>query len=180
MIQLWNVNKGKLTECILKASVKTVFCLTLSVNKITKIIYGPSITHRDDHFGKWARVVHLSFCFQEILYRTFHGCFLPNFGSFGYSFQRRYLEITCGVAAMFVNTSGINEQFYTEPTMDVSYQVLIHLTKRFQRRRFVRNRPFRNKNCLYRPCLLTDQDEINNLYRGPTTYASYQVSVHLA
>ena len=95
-------------------------------------------------------------------------------------FQRRFLEITCGVVAMFVNTSGINEQFYTEPTMDVSYQVLIHLTKRFQRRRFVRNRPFRNKNCLYRPCLLTDQDEINSLYRGLTTYASYQVSVHLA
>jgi hypothetical protein len=95
-------------------------------------------------------------------------------------FQRRFLEITCGVVAMFVNASGINEQFYTEPTMDVSYQVLIHLTKRFQRRRFVRNRPFRNKNCLYRPCLLTDQDEMNNLYRGPTTYASYQVLVHLA
>jgi hypothetical protein len=30
------------------------------------------------------------------------------------------------------------------------------------------------------PCLLTDQDEINNLYRGPSMDASYQVSVHLA
>jgi hypothetical protein len=28
--------------------------------------------------------------------------------------------------------------------------------------------------------LLTDQDEISNLYRGPSIDASYQVSVHLA
>jgi len=88
-----------LTKCILKASVNTVFCLTLPVNKITKIFHGPSITHRDDHFGKWACVVHLSFCFQEILYRAFHRCFLPNFGSFGYSVSekifRNYLWRPC-------------------------------------------------------------------------------------
>jgi hypothetical protein len=30
------------------------------------------------------------------------------------------------------------------------------------------------------PCLLTDQDEMSNLYRGPSIDASYQVSVHLA
>ena len=34
---------------------------------------------------------------------------------------------------------------------------------------------------LWRPCLLMDQDEISNLYRGPSIDASYhQVSVHLA
>jgi hypothetical protein len=31
-----------------------------------------------------------------------------------------------------------------------------------------------------RPCLLMDQDELSNLYRGPSIDASYQVSVHLA
>ena len=35
-------------------------------------------------------------------------------------------------------------------------------------------------NCLSRPCLLMDRDEINNHYRGPSIDASYQVSVHLA
>ena len=35
-------------------------------------------------------------------------------------------------------------------------------------------------NCLWRPCLLMDRDEISNLYRGPSIDASYQVSVHLA
>jgi hypothetical protein len=40
--------------------------------------------------------------------------------------------------------------------------------------------PIRNKNCLWRPCLLTDQDEMSNLYRGPFIDASYQVSVQLS
>ena len=43
-----------------------------------------------------------------------------------------------------------------------------------------KNRPIINKNCLWRPCLLMDRDEISNLYRGPSIDASYQVSVHLA
>jgi hypothetical protein len=39
-----------------------------------------------------------------------------------------------------------------------------------------RNEQIRNKNCLWRPCLLTDRDEISNNYRGPSIDASYQVS----
>ena len=45
---------------------------------------------------------------------------------------------------------------------------------------FFRNQPIRNKNGLWRPCLLKDQDEMSNLYREPSIDASYQVSVHLA
>ena len=37
-----------------------------------------------------------------------------------------------------------------------------------------------NDNCLRWPCLLTDLDDIINLYRGPSIDASYQVSVHFA
>ena len=43
-----------------------------------------------------------------------------------------------------------------------------------------RNRPIRNKNCLWRPNLLTNRDEMSNLYKGLSIDASYQVSVHLA
>jgi hypothetical protein len=68
---------------------------------------------------------------------------------------------------------------YREPSKDASYQVSVHLAMRFQRR-FVRNQPIRNKNYLWRPCLLTDRDEMSNLYRGPSIDAFYQVSVHLA
>ena len=74
---------------------------------------------------------------EHSLQRTFQGCFLPNFDSFG------------------------------------------QVPKCLQKRRFFRNQPIRNKNCLWRPCLLTDCDEMSNLYRGHAIDASYQVSVHL-
>jgi hypothetical protein len=79
---------------------------------------------------------------------------------------------------MFVNGSGRNEHLYREPSIDASYQVLIHLAKQFQRR-FFRNQPIRNKNCLLWSCLSTDRDEMGNPYRGPSIDASYQVTVHL-
>ena len=69
---------------------------------------------------------------------------------------------------------------YRGHAIDVSYQVLVHLAKQFERRRIFRNQPIRYTNCLCRPCLLTDQDKMCNLYRGPSIDASYQVSVHLA
>ena len=67
----------------------------------------------------------------------------------------------------------------TEPSInvDASYQVSVHMAKQFQRRRFFRNRPIRNKNCMWWPCLLTDRDEMSNLHRGHSIDASYQVSV---
>jgi hypothetical protein len=44
---------------------------------------------------------------------------------------------------------------YRGPYIDASYQVLLHLAKQFQRRRFFFfNLPFRNKNCLWWPRLL--------------------------
>jgi hypothetical protein len=71
---------------------------------------------------------------------------------------------------------------YRESSIDASYQVSVHLAKRFQRKRFFRNQPIRNKNCLWWPCLLMDRDEISNRNRGLSIGidASYQVSVHLA
>jgi hypothetical protein len=43
----------------------------------------------------------------------------------------------------------------------------------------LKNQLIRNKNCLWRQCLLTDRDEMSILYRGPSIDAFYQVSVHL-
>ena len=71
-------------------------------------------------------------------------------------------------------------KIYRETSIDASYQVSVHLSKRFQRRRFFRNQPIRNKNCLWCPCLLMDRDGMSNLYRGPSIDASYQVLDHLA
>jgi hypothetical protein len=66
------------------------------------------------------------------------------------------------------------------PVIAASYQVSVHLAKRFQRRVFFRNLPARNKNCLWWSCLLMDRDKMSNLYKGPSIDASYQVSVHVA
>jgi hypothetical protein len=69
---------------------------------------------------------------------------------------------------------------YRGPFKEAYYQVSTSLTIQFHRRRFFRNQPIRNKNCLWWPCLLTDRDEMSNVYRGHAIDASYQVSVHLA
>ena len=72
---------------------------------------------------------------EQFLQRTFHRCFLPCFGPFG---------------------QAVSEQ------------------------KIFRNRPIRNKNCLWLPCLLMDLDKMNILYRGPSIDASYQILVRLA
>ena len=69
---------------------------------------------------------------------------------------------------------------YRWPSKDASYQVSIHLAKRFQRRRFLKICQSETKNCLWWPCLLLDRDKISKIYRGPSIDASYQVSLHLA
>jgi len=82
---------------------------------------------------------------------------------------------------MFVIGSGRHDKtFYKAPSIDGAYQVSVHLAEWFQERRLFRNQPIRNKNVLWWPCFLKDQDEMNNLYRGPSIDASYQVSIHLA
>ena len=68
----------------------------------------------------------------------------------------------------------------TEPSIHVgaSFQVPVHMAKQFQRRRvFFRNRPIRNKNCMWWPFLLTDRDEMSNFHRGHSIDDSYQISV---
>ena len=69
---------------------------------------------------------------------------------------------------------------YTRPSIDASYKVSVHLATWFQRRRFFRTQPIRNKTCLWWPCLLKDQDEMSTNYRRPSIDASYKVSFHLA
>jgi hypothetical protein len=82
------------------------------------------------------------------------------------------------------------------PSIDASYQVSVHLAKQFLRRFleidqpetilvtaygfsvseekiFFRNQPISNKNYLWWTYLLTDMDEMSNLYRRPSIYATY-------
>ena len=64
-------------------------------------------------------------------------------------------------------------------SIDASYQVSVHLAKRFQRRRFKKIGLSETRiACGGHVCL--DRDKMSNLYRRPAIDASYQVSVHLA
>jgi hypothetical protein len=51
--------------------------------------------------------------------------------------------------------------------------------KEVSEEKIFRNRPIRNKNCLWRPSLLANREEMSNIYRGPSIHAFYQISVHL-
>ena len=44
----------------------------------------------------------------------------------------------------------------------------------------LKNQPIRTKSRLWRPCLLTDRDEMSKVHRGPAMDAFCQVSDHLA
>jgi hypothetical protein len=53
------------------------------------------------------------------------------------------------------------------------------ISNKFQRKRFSRNQPIKNKKCRWWPCLQLEWYEMSYLNRGPSIDASYQVSVHL-
>jgi hypothetical protein len=117
---------------------------------------------------------------EQSLQKIFQRCFLSSYGSFGQ---------TVSEEKKFKNNSIRNKNrqwrpclltdrdemsnLYRGPYIDASYQVSIHLAKQFQRRRFFKNRPIRNKNCLWRSCLLMDWDKMSKLYRRPSIDASY-------
>jgi hypothetical protein len=91
--------------------------------------------------------------------RTFHRCFLPSFGSFGHAvseeiFRNRPIRDNNRLwwPCLLMDRDRMSN-LYRGPSIDASYQVSVHLAKRFQRRRFKQNRPIRNKNCLWWPCL---------------------------
>ena len=97
----------------------------------------------------------------------FHRCFLQSFVSFGKRFQRRFLEMDqpktiFAYGGRLLTDRDETSNLYRGPSIDASQQVLVHLSKRFQRRRYFRNFSTRNKN---NPCLLTDWDDMINLYR---------------
>jgi hypothetical protein len=52
-------------------------------------------------------------------------------------------------------------KLYTEPSIDDSHKISAHFAKPFPGKKIFRNRPIKNKNCLWRPCLLMDQDEMS-------------------
>ena len=100
---------------------------------------------------------------EQSLQRTFHRCFLPRFGSFGQAVSEKEIffrnrpirnKNCLWWPCLFRNRAEMNN-IYRGPSIHVyASQVSVHLAEQFHRRRFFRNQPIRNKNCLWRPHLL--------------------------
>jgi hypothetical protein len=70
---------------------------------------------------------------------------------------------------------------YREPFIDASYQVSVHLAKRFQWRRFFLEINNQKQELPVAAMFVNGSGQNEQLfYRGPAIDASYQVSVHLA
>ena len=70
---------------------------------------------------------------------------------------------------------------YREPFIDASYQVSVHLAKRFQRRRFFLEINNQKQELPVAAMFVNGSGQNEQLfYRGPAIDASYQVSVHLS
>ena len=123
---------------------------------------------------------------DQSLQRTFHRCILPNFSSFdlAVSEEKIFQKSTnqkqeWRVPAMFANGSVRNEKSLQRTFHRDFLPILDSFGKVISKKKIFRNRPIRNKNSLWRPCLLMNRDEMRNLYRGHSIDASYQISVHV-
>ena len=81
---------------------------------------------------------------------------------------------------MFVKGSGQNVQSLERTTHRCFIPSVGSFGQTVSEEKNFKNQSIRNKNRLWRPSLLTNQDEMSTFYRGPSIGASYQVSVHLA
>ena len=71
------------------------------------------------------------------------------------------------MTAMFVNGSKWNEQFPQRTFHRCFLPSFGLFGLAVSEQKIFRNRPIRKKNCLWRPCLLTDWDKMSNLYKRP-------------
>ena len=124
---------------------------------------------------------------EKCLQSTFHRCFLSSFISFGQAVSEEKLfqkstnkKQELPMTDMFVNGSKRNEQFPQKTFHRCFLPRFGPFGQAVSEQKIFRNRPIRNKNCLWRPCLLMDRDKMSNLYREPSIDAFYQVSVYLA
>ena len=111
---------------------------------------------------------------EQSLQRTFHRCFLSSFSSFGKVVSEEKI---------FRNQPIRNKNCLWWPCLLMDRDEMSSIQRTFHRcfipsfssfskavseEKIFRNRPIRNKNCLWRPCLLMDRDKISNLQRGPS------------
>jgi hypothetical protein len=119
----------------------------------------------------------------QSLKRTAHRCFLPPFGSFDRTVSEENNlknqpirnKSRLWQSCLLMDRDEMSN-LYREPSIDASYKVSGSFGQAVSGEKIFKNRPIRNKNCLWRPCLLMDRDEMSNIYRGPSIDASVQLA----
>ena len=81
------------------------------------------------------------------------------------------------VVAMFVNGSARKEHSSQRTFHRCFLPSFGSFGKTVSEQKSFKYQPIRNKNCLWQPCLLMDQEKMR---KGPPIDATYQASVHLA
>ena len=119
-------------------------------------------TNKKQEMPMTAKFVNGSKRNEQFLQRTFHRCFLPRFGPFGQAVSdRRFLEIDQSETKMacgghFINGSGRNEQSLQRTCQRYFLQSFGSFVQAVSEEKICLNRPIRNKNCVWWPCLLID------------------------
>ena len=92
---------------------------------------------------------------EQSLQRTFHGCFLPNFDSFGQAVTEEKIfqkstnqKQELSVAAMFDNGSRLNEQSLQRTCHRCFLPSFGSFGQVVSEKKIFKNRPIRNKNCI--------------------------------
>ena len=132
-------------------------------------------TNQKQEWPVVAMFVNRSVLNEQSLQRTFKECFLPSFNSFGPAvLEEKIFQKSTNqkqewpVAAMFVNGSGRNEQSLQRTFHRCFLPSFGSFGEAVSVEKIFKNRPIRNKNCLWWPCLLMNWDEMSNLYKGPS------------
>ena len=122
---------------------------------------------------------------EQSLQRTFKGCFILNFSLFGKAVSEKKIIRHQPIKnknglwwPCLLTDRNFMRNIQSGQSEHASYQGSIHLSKWFQRIFFYKW-PIRNQNCLWRPCLLMDRDEMSNLHRESSIDAPDQVSIDL-
>jgi hypothetical protein len=123
----------------------------------------------------WACVVHLSFCFEKRLYRTFHRRFLPNFKYFGQMVLEKIFWIGqsqtriaycsyISLCQIFTKYGNFVQDFtYVIPTSNNLLCLLVSEEKIFQ---ISTNQKQEFPMAIM---IMYTWDEMRKLYRGPTS-----------
>ena len=105
---------------------------------------------------------------KQSVQRTFNKCFLPSFGSFSKAVSAEKIvqkwtnqEQELTVAAIFINESERNKRSLQRTAHRCFLLGFGSFGQAVSEKKIFKNRPIRNKNCLWWPSLLTDRDEMS-------------------